>query len=78
MSNKTIRTGIQKATYRKHYKINAGASSYKVEFTEANRQFDYLEMSLVCGKSDPHKFFFDSYNLELASTLKKNVLLENA
>ena len=37
MSNKIVRTRIQKVPYRKDYEINSGASSYKVEFTVANR-----------------------------------------
>ena len=37
MSNKTLRTRIQKASYQKYFKINLGASSYKVGFTGANR-----------------------------------------
>ena len=63
MSNKTLRTGIQKIPYQKNYKINLDASSFKVEFTGTNRQFDYFEISLVYDKSD----------LELASTLIKSV-----
>ena len=76
MSNKTLRTGMQKTPYQKHYKINSGASSYKREFTGANRQFHYLEISLVYNKSDAHKTIYDSYNLELALTLIKNVELQ--
>ena len=33
---------------------------------------------MVYDKSDAHKTIYDSYNLELASTLMKNVELENA
>ena len=47
MSNKTLRTGMQKWSYQKSYEIKSGASSYKVEFTGPNRQFDYLEISLI-------------------------------
>ena len=46
MSNKTLRTGMQKRSYQKSYEIKSGAS-YKVEFTGPNRQFDYLEISLI-------------------------------
>ena len=49
--------------------------TYKqVEFTGANRQFDYLETSLLYNKSDFK--IYDSYYLELASTLIKNVNLK--
>ena len=73
MSSKTFRTGMQKSLYQKNYKINSGASSYKGEFTRANRKFNYLDISLVYVKSDAHKIIYDSYDLELASTLTKNV-----
>ena len=78
MSNKTLRTGMYKTPYQKNYKINSGASSYKVEFIGTNRLFDYLDISLVYDKSDAHKTIYDSYDLELASTLTKNVKLGNA
>ena len=55
MSNKSLRIGIQKIPYQKNYEISSGSSSYKLEFTGANRQFDYLEISLVQDKSDKHK-----------------------
>ena len=60
MSSKTLRTGIQKTPYQKIYDINSGALSHKVEFTGANWQCDYLEVSLVCDKSDAHKTIYDS------------------
>ena len=78
MWNKTLRTGMYKTPYQKNYKIKSGASSYKVEFTGTNRLFDYLDISLVYDKSDAHKTIYDSYDLELASTLTKNVKLGNA
>ena len=78
MSNKAFSTGMQKTPYSKNYKINWGTSSYKVEFTEAYRQFDYLEISLVHDNSDAHQTISDSDNLEPASTVIKNVELENA
>ena len=46
MSNKTLRTGMQK-TLSKNCEINSSASSCKVEFTGAYRQFGHLEISLV-------------------------------
>ena len=55
MSNKTLRIEIQTTPYQKNYEISSGSSSYKLEFTGENRQFDYLEISLVQDKSDKHK-----------------------
>ena len=45
----------KKTPYQKTYEINSGASSYKVEFTGANRQFDDLEISSQYDKRDAHK-----------------------
>ena len=78
MSTKALRIEMQKIPYQKNYEINSGASSYKVELIGANRQFDCLEISLVYDKCDAHKTIYNSYDLELASTLIKNVEIENA
>ena len=52
--------GTQKTPLQKTYEINAGQDSIDVEFLGANRQFDWLEISLVHDKSDKHTI----YNLQ--------------
>ena len=71
---------MQKTRYRKNYKINSIQSIQikSIQFTGANRQINRLEISLVYDKSDAHKTIYDSYDLELALTLIKNVQLESA
>ena len=57
-----------KTKTKKKNEISSGTSSYKGEFalaTLANRQFNYLEISLVYDKSDTHKTIYDSYDIEL-------------
>ena len=38
-----------------------------MEFLESNRQFDWIEISIVLDKSDKHTTIYDSYNRELAA-----------
>ena len=68
---------IQETPVQKSYKLAVGAQSYTVEFTAANKQFDWLEISLVYVKSDQHKTTHNSYNAEVASKNKQNVQIEN-
>ena len=48
-----------------------------VEFLGANRQFDWIEISIVPDKSDKHTTIYDSYNREMAAQLIKTLQLRN-
>ena len=76
--NKILRTGIMPSPYLKTYETNTGIQSYVVEFKGANKQFSFLEISLVYDKSDQHNTIYDSYNAELAATFVGSIKLENA
>ena len=54
-SKKVFRMGIQKTPLEKLYKLVIGAQFYTVEFTAANRQVDWLKVSLVYDKSNQQK-----------------------
>ena len=43
----------------------------------SNREFDWLEISLVFDKSDKHTAIYKSYNVDLASKYIKSVKLSN-
>lgn len=43
---------IKETLYQKSYKINTGVQSFTVDFRDANKDFSFLEMSLVYDKSD--------------------------
>ena len=43
----------------------------------SNRQFDWIEISLVYDKSDKHTTIYDSYNFKLAAKYIKSVKLGN-
>ena len=48
-----------------------------IDFLGANRQFDWIELSLVYNKSNKHTTIYDSYNVEMASKIIKLVKLTN-
>ena len=48
-----------------------------MEFLASNRQFDWLEISIVPDKSEKHTAIYDSYNRELAAQEIKTLKLLN-
>ena len=67
----------EKTPIQKTYEIKQGSDSLNVEFLGANRQFDWIEISIVPDKSDKHTTIYDSYNREMASQLIKTLQLSN-
>ena len=65
--------GAQKTPLQKTCEISVGQDSLDVEFTGLNRQFDWLEISIVHDKSDRHTTIYDSYNRELAAQIIKSL-----
>ena len=64
VSKKPLRMGAQKTPMQKTCEIQKGSDSLSVEFLGANRQFDWIEISIVPDKSDKHA------NLMIATTEK--------
>ena len=77
ISKKILRMEVQKTQIQKIYEISVGSDSLTVEFYGANRQFDWLELSLVYDKSNKHLTICDSYNVEHATKKLKSITLEN-
>ena len=77
VSKRILRMGAQKTPIRKTYEIQKGSDSLNVEFLGANRQFDWIEISIVPDKSGKHKTIYDSYNREMAAQLIKSLKLTN-
>ena len=77
VSKKILRMGTQKTSLQKTYEINTEQDSIDVEFLGANRQFDWLEISLVHDKSDKHTTIYDSYNQEMTAQEIKSLKLSN-
>ena len=69
--------GAQKIPIQQKYEIKQGSDSLNIEFLEANRQFDWIESSVVNDKSDKHTSTYDSYNRELAAQIIKSLKLSN-
>ena len=67
--------GAQKTPIRKTYEIQKGSESLNVEFLGANRQIDWIEISIVPDKSDKQKTIYDSYNREMPAQLIKTLKL---
>ena len=52
VSIKILRMKTQKSPIQKTYKINVGVDAIEIDFLGSNRQFDWLELSLMYNKSD--------------------------
>ena len=77
VSKKILRMGAQTTPIQKTYEIQKGSDSLNVEFLGANRQFDWLEISIVSDKKNKHATIYDSYNGEMAAHLVKSLRLSN-
>ena len=78
ISNQILRTGIKYSPYQKSYEPVAGSQSKTFTFTNAFKQFAFLEFSLVFDKSDQHLSINDSYNAETGAVSIKYIKLQNA
>ena len=76
VSKKILRMGAQKTPIQKTFEIQTGSDSLNVELG-LNRQFDWLEISIVPDKSDTQTTIYDSYNREMAAQLTKTLQLSN-
>ena len=78
ISNQILRTGLKFSPYQKSYQLVIGAQSKTFTFTNAFKQFSFLEFSLVFDESDQHLNIYDSYNAETAATSIRYIKLQNA
>ena len=76
-SEAALRMGVLPAPFQQLFEINTGAQSHTVSFKGAERQFDWLELSLVYDKSYQHQTVYDSYDIELAAKLIQSIKFEN-
>ena len=78
ISEQVLRTGIKYSPYQNGYKLAAGSQSKIFTFTNAFKQFAFLEFSLVFDRSHQHLNIYNSYNAEVAAVSIKNIKLQNA
>ena len=76
-SAKVLPMGVQKTPYQKTYELQAGSQDFTVDFQGANRQFDWIEISLVYDKSNKHLTAYDNYNAECATKFIKSLEFAN-
>ena len=67
----------KKTLIKKTYGIQKGSDSLNVEFLGSNRQFDWIEISIVPDKSDKYTTLYNIYNREMASQLIQTLRLSN-
>ena len=77
VSKNILRMGTQKTTIQKAYEIAVGQDSLNVEFLGSNRQFDWIEISIVPDQRETHTTIYDSYNKELSAQTIKTLKLPN-
>ena len=64
LSECVLRMRIKPSPYQKSYEINRRMGSYVVDFKGSNKQFSFMETSLVYCKNNQHNSVYDSYNLK--------------
>ena len=76
-SERALRQGVLPCPYQQLFEINTGTQSFTCTFKGAQRQFDWLEISIVYNTSYQHTTIYDSYDLELAAKLIQTIKFEN-
>ena len=59
-----LRTDVLLDLYQQSFEVNKEIQSIKTNFKGLNRQIEWLEISLVCDKSDQHLTIYDSYDVD--------------
>ena len=76
-SETALRQGVLPSPYQQRFEMNTGTQTYTCTFKGVQRQFDWLEISIVYDKCFQHATICDSYDLELASKIIKTIKFEN-
>ena len=76
-SETALRMDVLPAPYQQLFEINRGTQSLTVTFKDAQRQFEWLEISLIYNKSYQHLTIYDSYDLEVAAKIIQSIKFEN-
>ena len=72
-----LKMGVINSPYQQMFEINKGIQSITVTFKGAQRQFKWMEISLVYDKSYQHQTIYNSYNVELAPQFIQSLKLDN-
>ena len=72
-SETALRQGVLPAPNQHEFEIAVDTQSYTCTFKGTQRQFDWLEISVVYDRSYQHTTIYDSYDLELASKVIQSI-----
>ena len=76
-SETDLTQGVLPSPYQQLFEVKTGAQSFTFTFKGAQRQFDWIEISVDYDKSFQHTIIYESYDLELTSKLIKTIKFEN-
>ena len=76
-SETALRQGVLESAYQQEFEVNTGTQDFTCTFKGAQRQFDWLEISIIYDKSYQHTTIYDSYDVELAAKSIKSIKFEN-
>ena len=74
-SETALRQGV--LPFQQEFEIKTGTQNFTCTFKGAQRQLDWLEISIVYDNSYQHNTIYDSYDVELAAKLIKTIKFEN-
>ena len=77
-SRTALRQGVLPAPFQQEFEVAVGSQNFTCLFQGAQRQIDWMEISIVYDKSYHHETIYDSYDVELATKMIKSVKFENA
>ena len=76
-SESALIMGVLPLPYQQLFEINKGTQSITVTFKGAQRQVQWLEISLIYDKSFQYLTTYDSYDLELVTKLIEKIKFQN-
>ena len=77
-SRTALRQGVVPAPFQQEFEMAIGTQNFTCLFQGAQRQIDWVEISIVFDKSYHHETIYDSYDVEQATKVIKNVKFDNA
>ena len=76
-SRTALRQGVLPVPFQQEFEVATGTQNFTCLFQGAQRQIDWIEISIVYDKSYHHETIYDSYDVELATKIIKSIKFEN-
>ena len=76
-SETALKMGLINSPYQQLFEVNTGIQAITVLFEGAQRQLEWIKISLIYYKSYQHQTIYDIYDVELASKFIQSVKFEN-